>query len=267
MENVLKSVVALVLQHPDGIPLKKIAVLYSQKYHSNLTLSKLGFDSMASLVASLDQELVVLGEQVFHRDHVAAAGVGPRNQSLPKAAQQGKKAGEVLKNIVAMIKEHPDGIPLSMIAINYSQKYRHNLFLAFLGFKNISSLVESLKDDLIVIKDTVFHKIHQSPKQPQAGTLTNATGDSRPATPKTPDPLARNNSPAPPTVLVQAVSHSVSATQASMRLIGPPLVATVPVYATNCAPVNPTLFATKPAADMTQQQLYQRVLEVCQHKL
>ncbi|XP_028263346.1 uncharacterized protein LOC114437112 isoform X2 [Parambassis ranga] len=264
MENILKSVVALVLQHPDGIPLKKIAVFYNQKYHSNLTLSKLGFDSMASLVASLDQELIVLGERVFHRDHVGAAGAGatPRHQSLPKAAQQSKKADEVLKTIVAMIKEHPAGIPLSMIAINYSQKYHHNLVLASLGFKNISSLVESLKDDLIVIKDTVFHKIHQPPKQPQAGTLTNASGDSRPATPKTPDPLARNNSPAPPTVPVQAVSHSVSATQASAHLLGPPLVAAVPVYSTNCAPVNPTLFATKPAEDMTQQQLYQRVLEV-----
>lgn len=70
MESVLQNVVALVKEQPAGIPLKKLVQHYQQKYQQNLTLSTLGFHSVRSLVASLDSELVIVGQKVMHKDHV-----------------------------------------------------------------------------------------------------------------------------------------------------------------------------------------------------
>lgn len=73
-EKAQRKILSLVEQHPEGIPLKKLTVAYSQKYHRNLTLSSLGFSSISSLVASLDGELYVDRDLVFHRSHRGAAG-------------------------------------------------------------------------------------------------------------------------------------------------------------------------------------------------
>uniref|UniRef100_A0A3P8TIF1 Wu:fj29h11 n=1 Tax=Amphiprion percula TaxID=161767 RepID=A0A3P8TIF1_AMPPE len=72
------NIVAMVKKHPDGIPLKKLALYYNKTYHKNLSLSVLHFDSMASLVASLHEDLVVEQEVVFHR-----RDVNPREASAP----------------------------------------------------------------------------------------------------------------------------------------------------------------------------------------
>ncbi|KAM4623633.1 uncharacterized protein ACJ7VT_004679 [Polymixia lowei] len=64
----------MIKAHPDGIPLKKLAVFYNQTYRQNLTLASLGFTSTASLVASQDGELVVKGQLVFHRTHLPQGG-------------------------------------------------------------------------------------------------------------------------------------------------------------------------------------------------
>ncbi|KAM9410935.1 uncharacterized protein ACWYII_025836 isoform 8-T9 [Salvelinus alpinus] len=73
-EKAQRKILSLVEQHPEGIPLNKLTVAYSQKYHCNLTLSSLGFSSTSSLVASLDGELYVDRDLVFHRSHRGAAG-------------------------------------------------------------------------------------------------------------------------------------------------------------------------------------------------
>lgn len=202
METVLENIVAMVKQHPVGIPFKKLAVFYSQTYHKNLILSSLGFNSMASLVASLDRDLVVEGKLVFHKDHCCESGAIAGAGASAKATEDNKWIEKVLENIVAMIKEHPDGIPLKRLAIVYSQKYRHNLALVSLGFKTMSSLVACLKGDLVVRGDVVFHKIHP-PSQPVAGKSAKATEDSRPATPMKTESLI-----ATPSVTVPEVNFS-----------------------------------------------------------
>lgn len=63
-----QEVIELVRQHPEGIPVKKLAVSYNQKYKRNLTLSTLGFTSMPKFLGSM-AELVVEDEVVFHRSH------------------------------------------------------------------------------------------------------------------------------------------------------------------------------------------------------
>lgn len=67
MDSVEDNIVALVKEHPTGIPLKKLAKYYQKKYHQKLTLSS-GFDSVTSLIASLDSELVIVGQKVMHKD-------------------------------------------------------------------------------------------------------------------------------------------------------------------------------------------------------
>uniref|UniRef100_A0A3Q3NAZ7 Protein NO VEIN-like n=1 Tax=Mastacembelus armatus TaxID=205130 RepID=A0A3Q3NAZ7_9TELE len=176
--KVLENVVSMVKQHNEGIPLKKLAIFYSQTYRSNLTLSSLGFASMVDFVASLDKELVVEEELVFHKGHHcvrqvgAAAGISPADLDRIK----------VLENIVVMMKENPDGIALKMLAGIYSQKYCHNVDLDSLGFNTMSCLVASLKEDLVVTGEVVFHKMHQPHNKPRA--RTKGTEDSRPATPQ-----------------------------------------------------------------------------------
>ncbi|XP_059180709.1 uncharacterized protein wu:fj29h11 [Centropristis striata] len=259
-EKVLEEIVDMVEQCPDGIPLKKIAVFYNQAYHKNLTLSFLGFNSMASLVAHLDRDLVVKGELVFSRKHLRDSQARAKVGAPAKATKDNEKIEKVLKNIVAMIKEHPDGIPLKKVAIVYSQEYHHNLTLASLGFKTISCLVESLKGDLVVRGEVVFHKIHQHSNQPGKP----AKASSRPATPQTTETLTGKNSPSPSVTVPQAdvSSHHMPPTQAGINLLGSPLIPTATLFSTHSLPVNPLLTAAKPAEKLTQQQLYKRVLEV-----
>ncbi len=260
-EEVLENIVAMVRQFSTGVPLKKLAVYYSQTYHKNLTLSSLGFDSMASLVASLDRNLVVEEELVFYKDHrrQSRTGAGAGAGALANAAEDNERSEEVLENVVALMKEHPDGIPLKKVAIVYSQKYRHNLSLASLGFKTITCLVASLKEDLVVRGEVAFHKNHQ----PVAGKLAKATDDSRPATPQHTESVIGKSSTATVTVpQVDVSSHYEPPTQAGINLLGHPLISTDSLFSAHCPPVNTLFTASKPAQKQTQQQLYQRVLEV-----
>uniref|UniRef100_A0A8C9SPC0 Wu:fj29h11 n=1 Tax=Scleropages formosus TaxID=113540 RepID=A0A8C9SPC0_SCLFO len=63
----LFSVIDLLKECPDGIPLKALAAAYNKKYKRNLSVSDLGFRSMASFVLSLQDELHVQKEVVFHK--------------------------------------------------------------------------------------------------------------------------------------------------------------------------------------------------------
>ncbi|XP_041818606.1 protein NO VEIN isoform X2 [Chelmon rostratus] len=253
--DVLQNIVAMVKQHSEGVPLKKLAVIYGQTYHSNLTLSLLGFNSMTNLVASLDRHLVVEGELVFHKDHCREGWAAAEAGASAKSTEDKERIEKVLGNIVAMMKEHPDGIPLKMVAIVYSQKYRHNLTLASLGFSTISSLVASLKGDLVMRGEVLFHRIHQPPSQPVAGKSAKVTENSTTSTPQRGESLI-----ATPTV--PASPHCAPPTQAGIDHLCPPLTSTASLFSTYCLPVNTFFTASKPPEKLTQQQLYQRVLEV-----
>lgn len=252
--KVFENIVAMVQQHSAGIPLKKMAVSYSQTYHKNLTLSTLGFDSMASLLASLDRDLILEGELVFHKDHYCESQAG----ASAKATEDIERIDEVLKNIMDMMKEHPEGIPLKKVAIVYSQKYRHNLALASLGFTTISCLVAYLKGDLVVRGEVVFHKIHWPPSQPVPEYSTKVNEDSRPATPQRTE--SQIITPSVTVPQVDVTSDCVPTIQAAIPHLGPPLCS---LFSTLCpVPVNTRFTVPKQAKELTQQQLYQRVIEV-----
>lgn len=74
----------LVQEHPEGIPLVQLAVLYSIRYKRNLSLSKLGFASLSTFVDSLSKDLVVENETIFHKIHKNNPGPpAPFNETPP----------------------------------------------------------------------------------------------------------------------------------------------------------------------------------------
>ncbi|XP_076154340.1 uncharacterized protein LOC143137890 isoform X4 [Alosa pseudoharengus] len=85
MESVRQDIIELVRGRPKGIPAKKLAVSYSQKYRRNLTLSTLGFSSLAKLLDSI-AELVVQDDVVFHRSHRIKPHVTPPLAPTPPAS-------------------------------------------------------------------------------------------------------------------------------------------------------------------------------------
>ncbi|XP_029933405.1 protein NO VEIN isoform X2 [Myripristis murdjan] len=176
--------------------------------------------------------------------------------------------GKVLKNLVEMMKEYPDGIPLKKVAIVYAQKYRKNLTLAALGMSSMESLVASLDGHLVMEGELVFHKNHQ-PKKAKALTgavaSAEATRDSRPATPK----RSRSQSgkgpplPTPGTDLllqVDSSSHNGTALPAGISFGGPSDSA-VPSSSTCCTPPIPAPSMSRSTEELTQEQLLQRVVE------
>lgn len=74
MDGLKDELVALVKEHPPGIPLKKLAKYYQKKYKKKLT-SFPGFESVTSLIASLDSELVIVGQKVMYKDSACNAQV------------------------------------------------------------------------------------------------------------------------------------------------------------------------------------------------
>ncbi|XP_047232938.1 protein NO VEIN isoform X2 [Girardinichthys multiradiatus] len=271
MENVLENVVALVKEHQDGIPLTKMSQFYNQTYHTNLAIRDLNFNSMLSMVSSLE-DLLVEGNVVFHKEHCRqsqdAAGAGFRppasqTEASTKPQTKKKKKAKILQNVVGLIKEHPEGILLKNVAIFYSQTYKKKLSLSSLGFANMSGLVESLKGDLVVKGEMVFHKIYLSEGQPVAGTLTKIKEDSRPTIPQPPQSLKEsgnsNLTPQAPASQWDNSPHSVAPLQSVMSFLGSSLIGSSPNH---CIPGIPPVAASQPANLLTHEELYQRVMEV-----
>ncbi|XP_074518878.1 uncharacterized protein LOC141784855 isoform X2 [Halichoeres trimaculatus] len=266
MEKVLEDVVSMVEQHPDGIPLKKLTIVYSQTYHKNLTLSTLGFDSITSLVSSLHRDLVLDGGLVLHKDHwrkrkakaKAKAKAETKAEAAPAASEktmeESERVEEILEDIVAMIKEHPSGIPLKKISILYSQKYKHNLTLASMGFKSMSNLVESLGGEVVLRGDMVFPQSLQPRSRPASVQTPKPSADSRPKTPQSSEHLVSSSLVSSPQVNLSSPS--------GLSFLGPSLVSSPSFQSSQNPPVGPHLTAARPSEKLSQTQLYDKVIQV-----
>ncbi|MCI4384121.1 hypothetical protein PGIGA_G00034980 [Pangasianodon gigas] len=159
MVKISKKVVRLVEGHPEGIPLSKLAVFYNQKYHHNLIVSDVGFSSIADFIASLTEHLVVENGTVFHRKHVPQTQDAEKDIAVAQSCPQDKD--RTSQEVVELVQEHPEGIPLKQLAVFYSSCYKRNLVVSNLGFTSVTSFVDSLSKDLLVENGSIFHKMHR----------------------------------------------------------------------------------------------------------
>lgn len=72
-DRISGEVVDLIREHPQGIPVKRLAVFYSQMYKRNLIVSELGFSSVGAFVDSLPR-VRVENENVLLRSPRATPG-------------------------------------------------------------------------------------------------------------------------------------------------------------------------------------------------
>lgn len=258
----MENVVALAHRHKNGIPLNRVSTFYNQTYRTNLAVRDLNFPSILSMVSTLE-DLVVEGNVVFHKEHRR------QNRDAAEAKAKRKMTTEVLQNLVDLIKEHRRGIPLKNLAKVYKQAHHHDLIVSSMGFKTMSDLVESLKEDLVVKGERVFHQIyktHLSESQPLAEASTRIKEDSRPTTPQTPDSLkeksSSNSATRVPVLQGDYSSPSASVPQSAMNFIGSPFVASTSSSSAHNILGNPPVAASQPVTPLTQDQLYQRVLQV-----
>ncbi|XP_077481496.1 uncharacterized protein LOC144092518 isoform X2 [Stigmatopora argus] len=164
MANVFEDIVAMVKQHPSGIPMKKLVMYYNETYSRDLEIAQLGFESNAALLASLDKDLVVVGKIVFHKDYddrIASAQDAARELERKKEKRKEKKRKKKIENIVTMLKEFPQGIPMKNLPTVYKEVHNCELKWNKLGFCSIPAMVATLNNDLVVIGQLVIHKIHQ----------------------------------------------------------------------------------------------------------
>ncbi|XP_049615652.1 uncharacterized protein wu:fj29h11 isoform X2 [Syngnathus scovelli] len=159
MENVFEAIVALVKQHPAGIPVKRLSLYYQKTYRCNLAIADLGFRSNAALLAYLKDDLFVEKQLVFHKDYSGAAGTSAIEATeLKKERKKVKRA----QNVVAMMREYPEGLLLENLSTDYRLKYNTKLKWKSLGFTSVAALVATLDNDLVVIGDRVIHKMYQA---------------------------------------------------------------------------------------------------------
>lgn len=65
-----------------------------------------------------------------------------------------------LEDLVEMVKQCPEGIPLKKLGLFFQQTYHRNLSSSSLGFNSISHLVASLDSHLVTKGSKAFHKMH-----------------------------------------------------------------------------------------------------------
>ncbi|XP_060795619.1 uncharacterized protein wu:fj29h11 isoform X3 [Neoarius graeffei] len=166
MDKFSKKVIQLVKDHPEGIPVLKLAVFYNQKYHHNLVVSDAGFSNIADFIASLSEHLVVKNRTIFHRKHISQTQ--DTGEDEQEAHSHPEDKDRTSQEVVELVQEYPEGIPLKQLAIFYSSHYKQNLVVSNLGFSSIASFVDSLSKDLLVENERIFHKMHRATPAPQA---------------------------------------------------------------------------------------------------
>ncbi|XP_053540833.1 uncharacterized protein wu:fj29h11 isoform X2 [Ictalurus punctatus] len=159
MGKLSKKVVRLLEGHAEGIPLSRLAVFYNQKYRHNLTVSEVGFANISDFIASLTEHLVVKNGIVFHKKHIRHTQDTGEEVEVAQSCQEDKD--RTSQEVVELIQEHPQGIPLKKLAVFYAFRYKRNLTVSNLGFDSIASFVESLSKDLLVENESIFHKLHR----------------------------------------------------------------------------------------------------------
>ncbi|XP_055006163.1 uncharacterized protein wu:fj29h11 isoform X2 [Boleophthalmus pectinirostris] len=235
MEKDVEDLVEMIRLYPEGIPVKKLAMAFQQTFHRNLCPGDLGWDSLASLLDDLDEELLVKDGKVFHKTvYTGDSIVKPKTPKLTKADRE-----KIIQNILTMIKEHPKGIRLKTLGSVYVQKYKKKMFLTQLGFTTMEGLVESLSEHLFVKGKRVVHNMYMKQQE----------------TPNCPEPSDLQSAACPTEGVLP---------KAALSFLGPPLFNTPSVFGTTSLLTTLPSTAPRPELRLTQDQLFERVMEVMQ---
>ncbi|KAM3842547.1 uncharacterized protein ACN63O_022346, partial [Diretmus argenteus] len=183
---------------PQGCVLSPLLyTLYTHQYsptHRSNTMVKFADDTTAT-----EEDGVIDGvescTEVEEEENGEGASVRGEEEVVGDVKQGGLallKMEKDVEDIVSMMTDHPDGVPLKMLSIAYSQRYHRNLTVSALGFKSISGLVKSLDQHLVVEGELVFHKTHRPPRGTGAGAGAQRT---KPQPGKGPPPATPDANP------------------------------------------------------------------------
>lgn len=87
---------------------------------------------------------------------------------LPLYASENADKDRTSQDVVELVQEHPEGIPLKRLAVFYSMRHKRNLVVSNMGFASVAGFVGSLSKDLLVENGTVVHKIYRVAPAPPA---------------------------------------------------------------------------------------------------
>lgn len=93
---------------------------------------------------------------------VIFTGVSDKGFSPLLSAFQNADKDKTSEEVVALVQDHPEGIPLKCLSRFFSHRYKRNLIVSNLGFASVSSFVDSLSKDLLVENGSIFHKKHKN---------------------------------------------------------------------------------------------------------
>ncbi|XP_072312808.1 uncharacterized protein [Eucyclogobius newberryi] len=235
-----EDLVQMVRQYPGGLPVKTLSQSFQQTYRRNLCVADLGYDSIASLVDSLDEELVVEAGKVFHRESTGKSLVKPPNTASATSKEKKMDMREVIDNIQTMMKEHPKGCRLKTLSSVYTHKYKKDMPLTQLGFTTLEELVDSLSEHLFVKGKRVIHVMYKMQQESSNSPEPSMTATAQPSASSTPAGLPKS----------------------MFSFLGPPMYTTGPVFGTPSLPTAVPSTTPRQAEKLTQDQLLKRVMEV-----
>uniref|UniRef100_W5MY83 Wu:fj29h11 n=1 Tax=Lepisosteus oculatus TaxID=7918 RepID=W5MY83_LEPOC len=132
MEKACWEVTELLKQHSQGIPLKKLALFYSQKYKRNLTVRSFGFPSVTSFIDFLKDDLHIEEDLVFHNSHhrpISATSVLPGPET--SKALEMKWATQPLQPQAAKAEPSVGSATFNLMS-DHNEKFRFGLLFYFI---------------------------------------------------------------------------------------------------------------------------------------
>ncbi|XP_035259283.1 protein NO VEIN isoform X1 [Anguilla anguilla] len=159
---------------PGGVELPKLCSKYRKLYGRKLTLSHYGLGGLQELLVLLGDQVCM--EHVNNKNVLKEASQRNCSQHLtdngpsasgpgcsPSPKKMGKKVEKASLEVLELLKQHPEGIPIKNLANAFNKKYQKKLKISKLGFSSVALFVESLGDEVLIDQEVVFHRSHIPP--------------------------------------------------------------------------------------------------------
>ncbi|XP_066560829.1 uncharacterized protein LOC136750017 isoform X2 [Amia ocellicauda] len=171
-KTLCQEIVFMLQGSPEGIELSKVCRTYKKLYQRKLVWKDYGMKGVKDLLLVLGDVVQVEGrdETSMHAKHSTlrlADSFVPLLEPQPRLSSKRHSAVNKMekahRDVLELLKLHPEGIPLKQLAVAYSQSYKRNLTVSSFGFSSLSEFIDSLKDELSVEGDVVFYGLYHKP--------------------------------------------------------------------------------------------------------